>query len=118
MLDTLNAILNVNFTTALIVAALVAGSGVIFREMSNSNMLTVFFVPIAAFGALSSIYGLSQAGIFFTGNKDANAVMSSGLGMILAFTTMLIVIRLWIAIGDMRRPPDPSGRLLDTDPGT
>jgi hypothetical protein len=27
MLDTLNAILNVNFTTALIVAALVAGSG-------------------------------------------------------------------------------------------
>lgn len=117
MLDTFSAIFNVNFTIAVVVSVLVVGSAVIFREMTSSNMMTMFFVPVVAFGALASIYSLSQAGIFFTSNKEANAVVSSGFGMVFAFSVMLGVIRLWIAIGDMRRPPDAAGRLLDTDPG-
>jgi len=118
MLDTLNAILHVNFSTAFVVAALVAGSGVIFRETTDSNLMTIFFVPAVAFGALTSIYVLSQAGVFFSSNKEANAVVSSGFGIIIAFVMMLAIIRLWIGIGDLRRPPDPDGRLRDLDPGT
>ncbi len=118
MLDTLNAIINVNFTTALIVASLVVVSAAIFRETTDSNMLTAFFVPIVTFGALTSIYGLSRAGILFTSQKDANNVVSSGIGIIVAFTIMLIAIRSWVAFCDLRRPPDASGRLLDSDHGT
>jgi hypothetical protein len=118
MLDTLDAMLHVNLTTAFVVAGLVVGSGVMFREMTNSNLMTVFFVPIVAFGALASIFYLSQAGIFFANNKETNAVVSSSFGMAFAFLVMLAAIRLWRIIGDMRRPPDAAGRLLDTDPGT
>lgn len=118
MLDTLNAIINVNFTTAMIVAALVVVSAAIFRETTDSNMMTAFFVPFVTFGALTSIYGLSRAGILFSSQKDANSVVSSGIGIIVAFMIMLILIRSWVAICDLRRPPDASGRLLDTDAGT
>ncbi len=117
MFDTLFLMVNVNFTTALVVAALVVGSGLIFREMTDSNMMTAVFVPVMTFGALASIYGLGQAGLFFTSNREANAIMSSSFGMISAFTLMLVVIRVWIAIGDMRRPPDAAGRIRDGEPG-
>jgi hypothetical protein len=118
VLSTLNAILSVNFTTALIVASLVVASAAIFRETTDSNMMTAVFVPFVTFGALTSIYVLSQAGILFTGQKDANSVVSSGIGIIVAFIIMLAVIRSWVAICDLRRPPDASGRLLDSDTGT
>ncbi len=118
MLDTLNAIMHVNFATMLIVSALVVVSAVIFRETTDSNMMTAFFVPIATFGALTFIYVLSRAGIFFTTQKDANSAVSSGLGIIAALLIMMAAIRACSMIGDMRRAPDPAGRLLDKEPGT
>ena len=117
MIDMLNSIVSVNFLTAVIVATMVAATGVIFREMTNSTLMTVLFVPFLAFGALASIYGLSHFGIMFSSNRDSNAVVSSGFGMVIALSIMLAVIRLWHAIADMRRPPDAAGRLLDTDEG-
>ena len=65
MLDTLEAIMNVNFPTTLIVSALVVVAAAILREATDSNMMTAIFVPVATFGALTCIYVLSRAGIFF-----------------------------------------------------
>ena len=118
MIDTLNAIINVNFVTAMLVTAMAVGSGVIFREVTNSNWMTVFLVPMLAFGALVSIYVLNQTGIFFTAQKDSNTVVTSSVGMIVALIAVLGAIRLRMAIGEMKKPPDPSGRLRETDPGT
>ncbi|MEQ1578331.1 MAG: hypothetical protein ABL894_11830 [Hyphomicrobium sp.] len=118
MLDMLNAILHVNFMTAIVVALLSASAGVIFREATNSNLMTAILVPVLAFGSLLSIYTLGQAGIFFTSQKEANAVVSSSVGMILALVAVLCVIRVSIAIGDMRRPPDAQGRIRDGETGT
>ncbi len=115
MLDTLMAIVNVNFVTAMIVVALTVGAGLIFRELTNSNLMTAALVPLLAFGALCSIYALGQAGIFFTTNKESNAVVSSGVGMILALLIMLGAIRSRFAFGEMRRPPDAAGRLQDAE---
>lgn len=118
MLETLSFILNVNFITALAVVTLSAGSGFILREMTESNLMTTIAVPLLGFGALISIYCLGQAGFFFTSEKRANDLMSSSLGMILALLLMLLAIRIWGRVLDLRRPPDPDGRRLDTDPGT
>ena len=118
MLDILTDIMNVNFVTAIAVVCLAAGSGFILREMTDSNLMTSIAVPFMAFGALVSIYSLGQAGIFFTREKEANDLISSGFGMILALLLMLAAIRIWVRLGDLRRPPDPDGRLLETDPGT
>lgn len=118
MIDTLNAIINVNVMTAMLVTAMAVGSGVIFREVTESNWMTIFLVPALAFGALVSIYVMNQTGIFFTAQKDSNTVVTSGVGMIFALVAVLGTIRLRIAFGDMRKPPDPSGRLRESDPGT
>jgi hypothetical protein len=118
MIDTLNDIVNVNFVTALVVITMSVGSGVIFREVTNSNLLTVLLVPALAFGALVSIYAMSMAGVFFTSNHESNTVVTSSVGMILALLIVLGLIRLRLAYGDMKKPPDPAGRLRESDPGT
>lgn len=115
MLDTLNLILNVNFVTAMVVVMLAVGSGIIFREVTNANLMTAVLVPLLAFGGLVSIYALGQAGIFFTSQKETNAVVSSSVGIILALLVMLGFIRSRFAINEMRRPPDAAGRLQDTE---
>jgi hypothetical protein len=118
MIDTLNAIINVNFVTAMLVITMAVGSGVIFREVTNSTWMTIFLVPMLAFGALVSIYMLNQTGILFTSQKDSNTVVTSSVGMIVALLAVLGAVRLRLAFGEMKKPPDPAGRLRETDPGT
>lgn len=104
MYDSFRLMFDVSDFTYCTVAALTALAGILIYAMTDSRGITAAFSPAAAFGAFCGIFAFKEAGLILSPDKDVNVLIASAAGMFLAVSVMLLVIRVYYAAVEIRKP--------------
>jgi hypothetical protein len=113
--ETLYAIMNVKVQVAAIALVLTSFASLFIKNATDSFGFAALFAPALTFGCLVGVYGCKTAGITFSTSPDANIIATAGAGMVLAFLTMLTLVRIGGSVRDIARPVDLGGRAQELD---
>ena len=103
MLETLGAIFSVSASVTYLVAGLTMACALLFFQMTQSRTLTLFFVPVAAVGALVGIYVSRELGFYYSTEENSNILLSSLLGLMVSLVIVIVIARIAYAISNAFR---------------
>jgi len=98
MFDLLGDLLSIDQYAMITVVSVSALGGFVMKQFVDSRMLVLLFIPAFLAGGLVAQFFCNQYDIVLTPEKDANAVVISAIGMMVALVVMMGVTRLVSAL--------------------
>jgi hypothetical protein len=104
MLEILREILAADFFCYAVAGTLALFAGMVMSSVTSSFGLAAFYTPGIAFGGLSGIYAIREAGMRLSGDAYTDVVLSAAAGTLAGLAIMLVLTRLIHALTLIRKP--------------
>ncbi len=101
--DFMLVVTNASSWTYFVICSLALSAGYLLKEGLSSNWIAIFFFPGFVFGGLLGRHIFLTQGIFISGNKDANLILATGAGLIVALLFLVIALRLYMYATTIRK---------------
>ena len=102
MHDLFYRLTNVDDYAFWVVVLMILAAFALLRSMTQSTFLSLVYTPALAVGALAANYLYRVNYIELSSNRDANVVVASAIGVILALMIMLVATRIAILMHDRK----------------
>ena len=95
-------LINVDDYAFWVVACMIFAAFCMLRSMTKSTVLSLIYTPALVVGALAANYLYRINYIELSSNRDANVVVASAIGVIMALMIMLVATRIAIFMHDRK----------------